>query len=409
RDLELEAGMSVAGSAPGEVAILGVGMHEWGKWGRNFVEYGVVAARNALADAGVDWQDIQFVSGADTMRNGYPGYVAGATFAQALGWNGAQVASSYAACASGVTALATARAQILAGFCDVALVIGADTTPKGFLAPNKGERGDDPDWLRFRLLGATNPTYFGLYARRRMELFGATREDFARVKVKNAQHGLANPYARYRKEVSIDDVLNAPLVSDPLGLLDICATSDGAAAVVVSSVDYARRRGASDRVKISAISTVTPAYPQTTIELPNFATDSAAGVGARPEHGFKESIAVRAYEEAGLGPDDLDCAEVYDLSTAMELDWYEQIGLCAPGEAEKLLRDGATTLGGRVPVNPSGGLACFGEAVPAQAIAQVCELTWQLRGRAEGRQVEGARTGLSINQGLFGHGSAVIA
>jgi acetyl-CoA acetyltransferase len=92
----------------------------------------------------------------------------------------------------------------------------------------------------------------------------------------------------------------------------------------------------------------------------------------------------------------------------MELDWYEQIGLCAPGEAEKLLRDGTTTLGGRVPVNPSGGLACFGEAVPAQAIAQVCELTWQVQGRAEGRQVEGARVGLSINQGLFGHGSAVI-
>jgi acetyl-CoA acetyltransferase len=127
-----------------------------------------------------------------------------------------------------------------------------------------------------------------------------------------------------------------------------------------------------------------------------------------PAHGFKESIAARAYDEAGLGPDDLDCAEVYDLSTAMELDWYEQIGLCAPGEGEKLLREGATTIGGRIPVNASGGLACFGEAVPAQAIAQVCELTWQLQGRAEGRQVDGATVGLSINQGLFGHGSAVI-
>src|SRR5437762_2018086 len=187
-----------------EIAILGVGMHPWGKWGRNFVEYGVVAAQTALADAGVEWRDVQFVSGGETVRNGYPGYVAGATFAQALGWNGAQVASSYAACASGVTALAAARAQILAGFCDVALVIGADTTPKGFLAPNKGERGDDPDWLRFRLLGATNPTFFGLYARRRMELFGATRDDFARVKVKNAKHGFANPYARYKKPVSVD-------------------------------------------------------------------------------------------------------------------------------------------------------------------------------------------------------------
>ena len=225
-------------------------------------------------------------------------------------------------------------------------MIGADTTPKGFLAPNKGERGDDPDWLRFRLLGATNPTYFGLYARRRMELFGATREDFARVKVKNARHGLENPYARYRKEVSIEDVLAAPLVSEPLGLLDICATSDGAAALVVSSLDYARRHGADHPVRVRAISTVTPSYPQTTIELPNFATDSAAGSGDMPAHGFKESIAARAYEEAGIGPDDLDCAEVYDLSTAMELDWYEQIGLCAPGEAEKLLRDGATTLGG---------------------------------------------------------------
>lgn len=391
-----------------EIVILGAGMHPWGKWGRNFVEYGVVAAQAALADAQVAWNDVQFVSGADTMRNGYPGYVAGATFAQALGWNGAQVASSYAACASGVTALSTARAQILAGFCDVALVIGADTTPKGFLAPNKGERGDDPDWLRFRLLGATNPTYFGLYARRRMELHGATREDFARVKVKNAQHGLANPHARYRKAVTIDDVLSAPLVSDPLGLLDICATSDGAAALVVCSADYARSKGVQDPVRIRAISTVTPSYPQTVIELPNFATDSAAGTGPVPGRGFKESIAHRAYEEAGIGPDDLDCAEVYDLSTAMELDWYEQIGLCAAGEAEKLVRDGATALGGRIPVNPSGGLASFGEAVPAQAIAQVCELAWQVQGRAEGRQVEGARVGFSINQGLFGHGSAVI-
>jgi acetyl-CoA acetyltransferase len=147
--------------------------------------------------------------------------------------------------------------------------------------------------------------------------------------------------------------------------------------------------------------------------MPNFATDSAAGIGpagigSGPPRGFKDSIAAAAYEEAGLGPDDLSCAEVYDLSTALELDWYEHIGLCAPGEAESLLRSGATEIGGRIPVNPSGGLACFGEAVPAQAIAQVCELTWQLRGQAGERQVEGARVGLSVNQGLFGHGSCVI-
>jgi acetyl-CoA acetyltransferase len=390
-----------------DVAVLGVGMHPWGKWGRNFVEYGIDASRAALADAGLEWRDVQFVSGADTIRNGYPGFVSGATFAQALGWQGAPVASSYAACASGATAMNAARAQILAGLCDVALVVGADTTPKGFLAPTAGERGDDPDWLRFRLLGATNPTYFALYARRRMELFGATPTDFAKVKVKNAAHGLSNPNARYRKVVTEEEVMASPVVADPLRLLDICATSDGAAAVVVSSLDYAKRKGVTNPVRVAAISTVTPSYPNTVIEMPDFATDSAA---AAPPTAltFRDAIAHEAYAEAGLGPDDLDVAEVYDLSTALELDWYENIGLCGPGEAEKLVHDGATTIGGRVPVNPSGGLACFGEAVPAQALAQVCEIAWQLRGAAGDRQVEGAKVGLTVNQGLFGHGSSVI-
>jgi len=390
-----------------DIAVLGVGMHPWGKWGRSFVEYGIAAARAALEDAGLEWSDVQFVSGADTIRNGYPGYVSGATFAQALGWQGAPVASNYAACASGATALNAARAQILGGLCDVALVVGADTTPKGFLAPTAGERGDDPDWLRFRLLGATNPTYFALYARRRMELFGATPVDFAKVKVKNAAHGLANPNARYRKAVTEDEVMGSPVVAEPLRLLDICATSDGAAAVVVSSVEYAGTRGATGPVRVAAVSTVTPSFPNTVIEMPDFATDSAAAVPPGPVT-FRDAIAQRAYAEAGLGPDDLDVAEVYDLSTALELDWYENIGLCGPGEAEKLVHDGATTIGGRIPVNPSGGLACFGEAVPAQALAQVCEIVWQLRGEAGERQVEGAHVGLTVNQGLFGHGSSVI-
>lgn len=389
-----------------EVAILGVGMHPWGKWGRNFVEYGIEAAQSALTDAGVQWRDIEFVAGADTIRNGYPGFIAGATMSQALGWKGTRVASCYAACASGAQALNLARAQILAGFCEVALVVGADTTPKGFFAPVGGDRPDDPDWLRFRLLGATNPTYFALYARRRMEMYGATQEDFARVKAKNSRHGLANPNARYRKEFTVDDVLGSDIVADPLHLLDICATSDGGAAIVVSSLDYARRH-TTNPVRVAAISTVTPTYPQTVIEMPNFSTDSAAAVGV-PEHPFRDAIAHAAYEEAGLGPDDLDVAEVYDLSSALELDWYENIGLCKEGEAEKLIRDGDTEIGGRIPVNPSGGLACFGEAIPAQALAQVCELTWQLRGQAGDRQVQDAKVGVTVNQGLFGHGSSVI-
>jgi acetyl-CoA acetyltransferase len=392
----------------GEVAVLGVGMHPWGKWGRNFVEYGVAAAQAALADAGVEWRDIELVSGADTIRNGYPGFVSGATFAQALGWSGARVSSVYAACASGATAINAARAQILAGMCDVALVVGADTTPKGFFAPVGGDRKDDPDWLRFHLMGATNPTYFALYARRRMELHGATEDDFAAVKVKNARHGLNNPNARYRKEVTAEEVLGSPMVADPLRLLEICATSDGGAALVLSSMDFARSHGVSSPVMIDAVSTVTPRFPNTVIEMPNFSTDSGVSAAVVGLPSFRDSIAAAAYEEAGIGPEDVDVAEVYDLSSALELDWYENIGLCKEGEAAKLLHDGDTTLGGRIPVNPSGGLACFGEAVPAQAIAQVCEVTWQLREQAEGRQVANAKAGLTINQGLFGHGSSVI-
>jgi acetyl-CoA acetyltransferase len=394
-------------AAPDPVAVLGAGMHEWGKWGRPFHEYGIEAALAALDDAGIPWSDVEFVAGGETVRNGYPGYVAAATLTQALGWNGARVASCYAACASGVTALDAARSRILAGLCDVALVVGADTTPKGFLAPVAGERWDDPDWLRFRLLGATNPTYFALYARRRMDLYGATDADFAKVKVKNAKHGLHNPYARYRKEVTEEEVLASPMVADPLRLLEICATSDGAAAVVLTSMDYAKRHGHAAPVRIRAVSTVTPRFPNTVIEMPNFSTDSAAAL-APPDLSFRDSIAAGCYEESGIGPDELSLAEVYDLSTALELDWYENLGLCKEGEAERLLNDGDTTIGGRIPVNPSGGLACFGEAVPAQAIAQICEVTWQLRGQAEGRQVEGAKAGITVNQGLFGHGSSVL-
>ncbi|MER6959813.1 lipid-transfer protein [Streptomyces sp. NPDC000618] len=391
-----------------EVAVLGAGMHPWGKWGRGFVEYGVKAARAALADAGVDWRDVDSIVGADTVRGGYPGYVAGATFARALGWQGARVASVYAACASGAQAISAARAQILAGLADVVLVVGADSAPKGFFRPAGGDRPDDPDWLRFRVLGATNPTYFGLYARRRMAVHGDTPEDFAQVKVKNAAMGALNPNARYRKRVTPEEVAASAVVADPLRLLDICATSDGGAALVLSSMEFARRHGAVDPVRIRAVSTVTPRYPNTVLDLPDIATDSAAGADAAGEP-FRASIARAAYEEAGVGPEDLSLAEVYDLSTALELQWYEDLGLCGDGEAAKLLREGATAAGGRIPVNASGGLASFGEAVPAQAIAQVCEVTWQLRGQAGDRQIADARVAVTANQGLFGHGSAVVA
>jgi acetyl-CoA acetyltransferase len=248
--------------------------------------------------------------------------------------------------------------------------------------------------------------YFALHARRRVELYGTTDEDIAEVRVKNGKNGIHNPNARYKKEFTLEEVLESPMVSDPLRLYEICATSDGGAAIVVASMDYAKRLQKKP-VTIEAISTITPTFPSTQLEMPDLATDSAASVPG-PDMNFQPAIIDAAYREAGIGPDDLSLAEVYDLSTSMELDWYESLQLCPVGDGQKLLRDGETYIGGRIPVNASGGLSCFGEAVPAQALAQVCELTWQLRGEAGERQVENATHGITANVGLFGHGSSVI-
>ena len=184
------------------------------------------------------------------------------------------------------------------------------------------------------------------------------------MRAKNSRHGATNPNARYPKEFTVEDIMASAVVADPLHLLEICATSDGGAAVVLASTEFARRH-TTDPVRVAAISTVTPTYPQTVLELPAFATDSAAVLGAPPRP-FRDAIAHAAYEQAGLGPDDLDLAEVYDLSSALELDWYENIGLCPEGEAERLLNDGDTELGGRVPVNPSrrAGLLRRGDPGP---------------------------------------------
>ena len=334
-------------------------------------------------------------------------------------WAGpaARVSSVYAACASGAVAIANARAQILAGLCDVALVVGADTTPKGFFAPvGGGERKDDPDWLRFHLMGATNPTYFALYA---APAHGPLRRDRGGLRTgqgqERAPRAWPTPTRATARRSPSTRCWRRPWWPTR------CASSRSAPPPTAArrwcsrpwSSPAATPAARTPLVTVDAVSTVTPTFPNTVIEMPNFSTDSAAAIAGsdaavRAAAGFRPSIATAAYAEAGIGPEDVDLAEVYDLSSALELDWYEDIGLCGEGEAEKLLRDGATALGGRVPVNPSGGLSCFGEAIPAQAIAQVCECVWQLRGTASGHQVEGARVAVTANQGLFGHGSSVL-
>lgn len=388
-----------------EVVIIGVGMHQWGKWPqKGFVDLGRIAIQNALKDANLEWKNIQYLVGGSTMYSGTRGVLDGSCVAEELGWSGIPVINHYNACATGAYSLDIARAQIMAGMCDVVLCVGMDSTPKGFYGPTESHDTEDLDMLRFKM-GATNPAFFALYAQRRMDIYGTTDADFARVKVKNSRHGLHNPNTRFRREYSMEEVLQSAMVSDPLRLFEICATSDGAAAVILASSDYAKKIG-SKTIKLAAVSAVSPKYPDAIINLPRLSTESTHS--HVPEYHYQASIANSAYKEAGIGPEDLDLAEVYDLTSAWELDWYEFIGLCKPGEAEKLLNDGETEIGGKIPVNPSGGLSCYGEAAPAQALAQVCDLVWQLRGDAGKRQIDGAKVGLSANFGLQGNGSCVI-
>ena len=202
--------------------------------------------------------------------------------------------------------------------------------------PVGGDRPDDPDWLRFRLLGATNPTYFALYARRRMEMYGATQEDFALVKAKNSRHGLTNPNARYHKEFTVEDVL-ALARSWPTRCT--CSTSapppTARAAVVLSSMDYARTHDHDAGAHRRHLDGHARPTPRPSSRCPT-SRPTPRPPSPRPTVAFRDAIAQAAYEEAGLGPDDLDLAEVYDLSSALELDWYENIGLCKEGEAERL-------------------------------------------------------------------------
>ncbi len=374
-----------------DVAVLGVGMHPWGQVGGAVVREIRRCGRSRRARRfGCELAGCRL----HRRRRDRPQRVRRirrrSHLRQALGWN-ALASPRRTPRVRRSQALDTARARILAGLSEVALVVGADTTPKGFLAPVAGERWDDPDWLRFRLMGMTNPAYFALNARRRIDLYGATAEDFANVKVKNAKHGLNNPNARYRKEVTVENVLaSPPVVSNPPSparhLRDVRRRRRNLADVDGIRPQDGHRGTCSHQGYFDGHADVPP---QTIMDMPNFSTDSSSAVPA-PERTFKESIGYAAYEEAGISPEDVDVAEVYDLATSVELDWIEDLALCKRGEAEHLLRAGDTSIGGRIPVNPSGGLACFGEAVPAQALAQVCELTWQLRGQAEGRQVEGA-------------------
>lgn len=391
-------------SAPQAVEVAGVGLHPFGRFeGRSVTELGVVAVRAALDDAGLLPGRGQF--GATFCGTAYAGVAAGHKVLGVLGLTGGPIVDVEAGCASGGAALMLAAGAIRAGQYDAVLVFGMEKMPKGIIRSSFFE-----PWREEAGLAAT-PAYFALRAQRLMRESGVSRRDLAEVVVKNRRHGVHNPDAMFRSEVTVEEVLASRVVCDPLHLWMLCSPNEGAAAVVLRAAPagtHSQGRGSGHRRGVLL------AAARLSSHLPGAVLSEAtplSGLAGVPgdEIASATNLAARAaYEEAGLGPTDLDVVECQDTDAARELLSYEELELCAPGEAAKLAAHGGTALGGRLPINPSGGLLSKGEPLGASALGQVVELTRQLRGVAGSRQVEGAAVGLAHTVGRGANASVVI-
>ena len=388
-----------------EVSIVGVGVHPWGKFkDQTFIELGTVAIANALKDANVDWKDIQAIFSGIYIYGGNAGHISGQYLESVFGETGIPVVNVYNACATGSAAIRMAYNSIAAGETDTVLAVGVDISPDGFLSAKSDNPKQDRDVLRWRMTGMPNPVYWALECRKRMAKYGTTDEDLARVKVVLSQYGAKNPNARYKKTYTLEEVANSLMVCDPLRLLEVCATSDGAAAVILSAAPGAIKK-ANKPVKIAATTMGSAIYGDPTLRI------SALSAPARAEAPLLSesySASQQAYKKAGIGPEDVDVLELPDNSSWHYLQYLETCGFCGEGEAEKMLRDGQTQIGGKVAVCPSGGFSSFGEAIGAQAIWQVVEASNQLRGRCGERQVPNAKVAMAQTYGLMGNSGTTI-
>lgn len=387
-----------------DVAVVGVGMHPWGKFAdKSVTELCRDAVVAALADAGIGWRDVEAVAAASSRFSGGKGWgLNGNDVVEDLGSTGVPVYNMSAGCAAGANAFNVGYSLVAGGMHDVVMVVGGEKMPKGFIQTSGVEDVNDPEYLRQRCVGMPGPSFWALLARHRMAELGTTEETYAQVAVKAHQIGKHNEYARFRQEFTLEQVLESAMVSDPLRLYEICPVSDGAAAAVICSAEAARRL-TSDPVWVAGSAVATARFDD---GLPR---GLAGIVPDGPAHHSEAAAAVaKALDQAGVEPTDLDLTELQDNTVYYELAFPEEWGLCKPGEADQLLHAGETMPTGRMPINPSGGFICFGEATTAQGVFQICELTWQLRGQAGERQVPGARVGLAQSLGLGGNGAAVV-
>ena len=390
------------------VYVLGVGALPWGKYpDKPQLQLAIEALGAALADAGLGWEQLQALVAASSRFEGGMGWGLHANeVLQSACEIGIPAVNVGGGCAAGAIAVHEAFTMVSSGQCEVAAVVGAERMPKGFIPRPPGMPDDvsDTDYLRWVAMGATNPAYWALEARRRMHEFGTRPETYAAASSLMHRHAMGNPLARYRKECTVADVLASPMVSDPLHLLEICAVSDGAAALILGTEEEARRRGG-PMVRVAGCAVATGRFGDPAARIPTVGMTLAPGTSHTSE---VVGAVQRAMTQAGVSHADVDLIEMADNTAWHVLAWPELFGFTAPGEADARLARGDHAIGGKLPINPSGGFLSFGEATTAQGVLQVCELTWQLLGQATGHQVEGARVGLTAVLGLGANGGSVL-
>ena len=372
-----------------EVSVIGVGMVPFAKYReKTLAEIGWPAVKAAIEDAGVEKRDIE----AAYCGSALGGMMSGQRVLKQLGITGLPITNVENACSSSSSAFRQAYIAVAAGVYDMVLVLGVEKLTKfgGGTLPLEKEDFEVTH-------GLVMPALYGMRARRYMHDYGLTKEQLAQVAVKAHKHGAKNEDAQYRNEVTVEEVMEAREIAEPFTLLHCCPSGDGAAAVVIASAEKARQYTTKPvRVACSEVNSgkyVTGFRDMTTPEI--------------TVRGAKQ-----AYEEAHIGPEDVDVAEVHDAFTIAELLYYEALGFCDKGDAAKLLEDGETSIGGRIPVNPSGGLLSKGHPIGATGAAQIVEVVRQLRGQAGNRQVDGAKVALTHCTGGgisgFDHGACSI-
>jgi len=368
-----------------EVFIIGGGMTQFGKHtDRSLRDLGREACLKALRDAGITPKKIEAGYCGNALAPAIQGETGvGQNVFWEVGINEIPIVNVENACASGSTALREGWMAIASGFYDMVIVAGVEKTvmPKGAMLDVGAAELETK-------LGDVFPGQFALIAQKHMERYGTTREQMAKVSVKNHFNGTLNPYAQFQKQFTVEEVLNSPVVADPLTLFSCCPNSDGAAALILCSKKKAQKMKV--RAARIAASILTSGTYNNQRDITGWEIEKRAAEGA--------------YEMASLGPKDLDLVEVHDAFTISEIVHYEDLGLCAPGEGGRLIEEGVTELSGRIPVNPSGGLLAKGHPVGASGVAQVVEIVWQLRGEAGKRQVKNPRVGLAQIMGGYKEG-----